>query len=235
MANEHQLDTERVVRFSRLNIALQNLSLTEVRIILLAIVDNKEKFQDLSADLPLRVSAIRYAEYFGQTLSSAYEILLKAEKSLFERQFSFINDEENKIKARWFSQVIFAKNQGAIEIIFSPAVVSEILLIDNAENYLIEYLLSQTVNLSNIYSVRLYEILSRLVGVSEPQSFELDHFREQLGINSEQYLLMSDFKKRILVPAIDEINEKTDITASYEQEKRGRVITGFRFQVTTKT
>ena len=34
--------------------------------------------------------------------------------------------------------------------------------------------------------------------------------------------------------AINEINEKTDLTVSYTQEKRGRTITGFKFTVRTK-
>ena len=34
--------------------------------------------------------------------------------------------------------------------------------------------------------------------------------------------------------AVQEINEKTDLTVSYTQEKRGRTITGFKFTVRTK-
>ena len=40
---------------------------------------------------------------------------------------------------------------------------------------------------------------------------------------------MSDFKKRVLDLAINDINEKTDIKATYEQHKQGRMITGFSF------
>ena len=34
--------------------------------------------------------------------------------------------------------------------------------------------------------------------------------------------------------AVQEINEKTDLTVSYTQEKRARTITGFKFTVRTK-
>ena len=34
--------------------------------------------------------------------------------------------------------------------------------------------------------------------------------------------------------AVQEINEKTDLTVSYTQEKRGRTITGFKFTVRRK-
>ena len=45
---------------------------------------------------------------------------------------------------------------------------------------------------------------------------------------------MSDFKARALEPAIKQINEFTDITVSYEQQKRGRTITGFEFKFKLK-
>ena len=37
---------------------------------------------------------------------------------------------------------------------------------------------------------------------------------------------MCDFKKRVLDPAIKQINEHTDITIKVEQHKTGRSITG---------
>jgi plasmid replication initiation protein len=46
---------------------------------------------------------------------------------------------------------------------------------------------------------------------------------------------MYDFKKRILDLAITQINTHTDITAIYEQHKRGRVITGFSFTFKQKS
>ena len=45
---------------------------------------------------------------------------------------------------------------------------------------------------------------------------------------------MCNFKARVLDLAVNEINEKTDLTVSYTQEKRGRTITGFKFTVRTK-
>ena len=39
---------------------------------------------------------------------------------------------------------------------------------------------------------------------------------------------MSDFKKRVLNPSLKEINLKTNIEASYKQDKEGVKITGFK-------
>ncbi|OAP66695.1 initiator RepB protein [Psychrobacter sp. SHUES1] len=45
---------------------------------------------------------------------------------------------------------------------------------------------------------------------------------------------MSNFKKRVLDLAVKEINETSDLTVSYEQEKRGKRIVGFKFKVLSK-
>lgn len=45
---------------------------------------------------------------------------------------------------------------------------------------------------------------------------------------------MANFKARVLDIALKQINELTDITASYEQNKQGRVITGFSFNFRQK-
>ena len=65
-----------VVKTNRLNTVTQNLSLTEVRIMQLAIVDARETGKGLSTDKPLTISASRYAEAFGVSRQSAYEAIL---------------------------------------------------------------------------------------------------------------------------------------------------------------
>ena len=42
------------------------------------------------------------------------------------------------------------------------------------------------------------------------------------------------FQKRVLDPAIKQINEHTDITVKVEQHKTGRSITGFSFKFKPK-
>ncbi|NEA10484.1 replication initiation protein, partial [Streptomyces sp. SID10692] len=65
--------------------------------------------------------------------------------------------------------------------------------------------------------------------VEKTPIFELEKFRGQLGLGVNEYKAMGDFKKRVLDLAVKQINEKTDVTVSYEQHKSGRSITGFSF------
>ena len=42
-----------------------------------------------------------------------------------------------------------------------------------------------------------------------------------MGVLDSEYQRMHDLKKRVLEPALEQINEHTDITATYEQHKKG--------------
>src|SRR5690606_25175398 len=59
---------------------------------------------------------------------------------------------------------------------------------------------------------------------------EIGDFRQKIGVQDNEYKTMSDFKKRVLEPAIEQINKETDMTVKYEQHKTGRVVSGFQFK-----
>ena len=225
---------ELVVKSNRLNTAMQNLSLAEIRLIQVGIIDSREKNEGLSALKPLRINASRYAEAFGVSRQTAFEVIVNAEKNLFERQFTFLDEREKSVRSRWVQQVTRLENESAIEIIFTIAVVNEITRINGIENFFTKYLMGQTSTLNSVYSVRLYELLVQWKTAKKTPLFELEILRGQLGLGVNDYKQMNDFKKRVLELAVNEINEKTDLKVSYEQEKKGRKIIGFKFKVLAK-
>ena len=218
-----------VVKTNRLNQAFQVLSLAEFHIVQLAIVDARDTGTGLTTDMPLRIDALRYADVFGTTRQNAYMRMKEAEETLFNRRFSFFDEDGKLVKSRWISQVKYLDNEGAIEIVFTPAVVQGISRINGVKEFFTQYLLSQTANLKSVYSSRLYELLIQWRSTGKTPIINLEDFRAQLGIEENQYKLMSDFKKRVLDLAINDINEKTDIKATYQQHKKGRSISGFSF------
>lgn len=223
-----------VVKSNRLNSAIQNLTLLELRIIQLAIIEARETGKGLSAETPLRIDALRYAEAFNTSRQNGYLMLKQAEETLFNRRFSFNASDGKPVKSRWVSQARYLDDDGAIEVIFTPAVVQGITRLDGAEEFFTQYLLNQTANLNSVYSVRLYELLVQWKTAVKTPTFDLATFRQQLGLNDDEYTIMGNFKMRVLDLAVNEINEKTDLIISYTQEKRGRTITGFKFTVRAK-
>ncbi len=232
--NTKEVDMNLVVKTHRLNTALQNLSLSEIRLIQIAIVDSREKQLGLNAEQYLHISASRYAKQFNVEMHTAYEVLQQAEKTLFERRFTFLNERHNEVKSRWISQVEYIKGQGEIAIILTPAVVNEITRIDGIEQFFSQYAIEATASFNSVYSVRLYELLVQWKTAKKTPIFELETFRSQMGLGVNEYTRMSDFKRRVLDLAVNEINDKSDLKVSYEQVKKGRTIIGFKFKVLAK-
>ena len=223
-----------VVKTNRLNQAFQVLTLAELHIVQLAIVDARETGTGLNTDTPLRIDARRYAEVFNTTRQNAYQRMKEAEDTLFNRRFSFYDENGKLVKSRWIQQVRYLDDEGAIELVFTLAVVQGISRIDGVKEFFTQYLLSQTAQLNSVYSARLYELLIQWGSTGKVPIIDLGDFREQLGIGVNEYQRMHHFKARVLEPAIKEINEKTDIKAEYEQHKKGRVISGFSFKFKKK-
>lgn len=225
-----------VVKSNQLIQAVSNLSLVEIRLMQLAVVDARETGTGITTDTPLIIWANRYSKTFDVTLEAAYWALKEAARTLFDRQFTLYTidthtQKEKRITSRWVSQVAYVDDAAKLEIILAPAVVSEITRL---ESQFTRYYLEQTAPLTSAYAVRLYELLIQWREAAKLPMFELDHFRQQLGLSNNELFRMSDFKKRVLDLAVSQINEHTDITVSYEQHKAGRVITGFTFSLKQK-
>ena len=223
-----EANKNKVVKTNLLNTALQKLSLVEIRIIQLAIIDARETNTGLSTEKPLRIEARRYAEAFATSNSNAYRQMKEAETTLFERQFTLMIDGKPK-KSRWLQDVVYLDSEGAIELAFTRTVVEGISRIDGAVDFFTSYLLSQTATLNSTYSVRLYELLTQWRNAKNIPTFEVNILRGQLGVEPKDYSRMYDFKRRILDAAIKEITAKTDSDITYEQVKKGKAITGFTF------
>ena len=220
-----------VVKKNTLNECMHNLTLVEMRLMQLAIVDFRNKVE-FDSNAVVEIHASVYAETFNVSRQTAHEAILEAEKTLFQRQFTFINDNGKTVKSRWIAHVEYSDN--SIRIGLSLPVIDAISRIDGKETPFTRYHIEQTHALNSRYSLRLYELVVQYLKMGKTPIFELKKFRFQMGLLPENYKEMKNFKKYVLDLAVNEINEKTNITIGYEQKKKGRVITGFIFTVNEK-
>jgi plasmid replication initiation protein len=227
---------ELVVKDNALINASYNLDTTEQRLILLAIVQARELSKHVDANSTLEVHAHHYMKQFNVDKHAAYEGLKNAASNLFERKFSYKGihegtQQEKIVKSRWVSKIAYVDSVGIVELTFAPDVIP---LITQLEKSFTAYELKQISSLTSKYAIRLYELLIQWRSVGKTPLFELDDFRFKLGLAEGDYTKMANFKVRVLDAALNQINELTDIIASYEQHKNGRVISGFSFTFTTK-
>lgn len=236
------LKNDLVVKDNALINASYSLTLTEQRLILLAIVAIREDvyLDDLNLinllGRPIKITANRYIQTFQIDPSSAYKSLKEACKTLFGRQFSFQEPRERGRLAykttRWVSDIAYIDDSATIEFTFAPTVLP---LITYLEKHLTSYELEIVANLTSGYAIRLYELLISWRSVGKTPYMDLQEFRQKMGILDHEYKRMELLKRRVLEPSLKQINEHTDIVATYEQHKEGRTIVGFSFRFTQKS
>ena len=229
------MKNELVVKDNALINASYNLEVTEQRLILLAIINARETGKGITADSKLEIHAHDYASRFDVSNSGAYKALKEAVNNLFDRQFSFKEPDKKGnlgvVRSRWVRRIKYIDDSATLEITFAPDVVP---LITRLEQHFTSYQLKQVSQLTSKYAIRLYEFLIAWREVGKVPQIEISDFRNRLGLLESEYTAMSDFKKRVLEPSIKQINEHTDITVTYEQHKKGRLISGFSFKIKQK-
>ena len=154
----------------------------------------------------------------------------------FNRQFSYTAEYKKTgkvgvVRSRWVSRIFYVDDLALLEITFAPDVVP---LITRLEEHFTKYEAKQVAHLTSKYATRLYELLISWREVGKTPIFELQQLRKNLGVEDDEYQRMHHFKSRVLETAITQINEHTDIKATYEQHKQGRTITGFSFKFKQK-
>ena len=227
---------ELVVKDNALINASYTLDLAEQRLILLAIIEARNTKQGITQDTLLEIHASSYAKQFNINDKTAYTVVKEASKGLFDRYVTYHdknpkNGKDRSFNCRWIDKTGVEPDSGIVYLRFTSDVIP---LITRLESHFTSYEIDKVADLTSSYAIRLYEILISWREVGKTPKYEIDDLRSKLGVEPKQYKQMCNFKSRVLELAIDQINQHTDITAKYEQYKRGRVITAISFSFKPK-
>lgn len=224
-----------VVKDNALIEASHKLSEVEQRLVLLAIVKARE-FCDSVADLrnkELTLHASDYIEIFGVDRDTGYKSLKKAVMGLYRAEwgYKYINNKGHVVLAyeRFTQSAKYIENEATVKFMFSNAIIPMLV---ELEKRFTSYEIKQVSQLSSSYAMRLYEFFMQHLDKKAGKGWldiSLDDLRFRLGLLPTEYDRMDNFKRKILDYSINEINKNTDLTATYEQRKQGRTITGFKF------
>mgnify|MGYP002678713873 CR=1 FL=1 len=103
-----------------------------------------------------------------------------------------------------------------------------------AQDGYIKYRLRNTVKMNRQYSVQLYGLLLDMMHIKGGWQISVDKLRELLGATSKGYDAFKNFRRYVLDTSIEEINQVSDITASYTRIMTGRTCTEVRFNAEYK-
>lgn len=214
-----------ISKSNALNEASYRLTLQEQRLILACVapIDSRQG----TTKKEVKITASEYAEYFQLDMKNAYRELYKAADGLYNRSIKLKGVDED-IELRWVQKkVLKTKGEGTVTLLFSDEIIN---YISGLKSHFTSYKLRHVSNLKSAYSIRLYELLIQFKKTGE-RTIHLDELRDLLGTDNK-YPQFRDFNKRIIKPAIAELNTKSDLTIEMETEKRGRTIHSITFNFT---
>lgn len=189
------------------------------------------KIPPVFSTLPvLKISTEEFAESIGTDLPDVYSDLQRASDQLMTRVITTYYPEENMTqKSNLTSRIVHYWSDKCVEIHLSKYAKSFFI---NLRREFAQQKFVDDIKLSNIYTIRLYDLLRSTKIISE-RVFNIRELQKKLGISQRQRTDISNFENYILKTAQRELNAKTDIHIDIDF-KTQRKLTYIKFKVTKK-
>lgn len=221
-----------VTQSNRLIESGHTLTLNEKRLVL-ACASKLDPRKPFPEDGTIKLTAAEFASSFGLDKRDAYDALAEAADRLYARTIRELAETRNGkkvINTRWVWRADYAQGDGYVSVGFSPSVLPHLTQLHKEFT---TFELRAVGNLSSFYAIRLYEICSQFRKTGE-RSLSLERLRDIFDLG-DKYQDVKNLRVRVLDPAVADVNKHTDLRIDMEPVRKGRKVTGFRFDIEVET
>lgn len=208
-----------------LNTARYSLTPVETDLVLKMVAEIKNEDEDFK---PYSFKVTDLEGYFGKQLDR--RTLNEMARNLMKKPITINKGSDGFLVCNWVSSFEYKAKMGLIELSFDPKLKPYLLQLQD-ELYL-KTDLRQILQLPSEHAKRIYMLLKQweLKGSLEVEIAEWQTILE----TKKTMRVYGTFKKSVLDVAVKHINEKTDLTVSYEPKKTGRAYTHLVWKIRTK-
>jgi plasmid replication initiation protein len=224
---------QEVVKSNALVEAAYRLSVSEQRIIL-ACIAQVRRDMPLTDEIMYSVKVEDIARLSGSRSKSLYEEIERAAGQLFDRRVAFYEAPNGLGKprvrhTRWVQTVDYCTDEGRVDLRFSKDMVP---YLSQLTVQFTRYALSDVARMTSSHAIRLYELLAQWQsqGVRE---IPLPWLQEVLGLKG-RYPTFKDFRRRVVEPAVKQINSLSPLVVTWQPIKTGRKVTALQFEFKRK-
>lgn len=198
--------------------------------IMLACITKVRRDQTVTDEVLYSVSVSEYAALARTESRSVYQELAAAALRLKRREV-WITEHSNGDGSReetlvtgWVQSIRYRKAEGRVELRFTKDMLPYLTqLTEQFTRYAIEDVAPMTSG----HAMRLYELLCQWRDAGEREvSVEWLRKAFQLG---DKYPLFYEFKRWVIVPAVEQINEHSPLWVKWDQRKTGRRVSHLVF------
>lgn len=241
------LQAKNVIQSHEITRSAQRLSLVEKRILMMALAESGGFLK------PLKLYAQDYADTFDLDIAVAYKELKDASFTFLKKQFTLTEERKNKrnkiyeikLTYNWLSYIGYTQKEAFIEVKFNPDI--QPLLFDLTSQFT-KYQLKQASALRSIYSIRLLELFesvrqSKIIrkdnqGRTEKTKkqengwlkIHIDDFNHAMEAPASYKANFAQLKRKIIEPAIKELEQKDGWKIEFKTKKQGRKIALLEFE-----
>ena len=203
------------------------LTETEQKIILLAIAQvdsiNDNEFITFKSTIPELEKKLNTTLHQGQLKETC--------RKLMQRVVYIENGQGDWKMFHWISRAEYIKGANTIEFKISDEMKPYLLKLKGNFS---KVQLENAIKFNGKYTTRFYQFLMKLQNTTErKERYELADLYKMLMLPKSMQVF-GNFRQYVLDPSIKEINEKTEIKASYEIGRTGRKYTNITLSYTTK-
>lgn len=224
--NKLVVKANELIQKSRFNLSLQQQKI--VLYLISQIMPQDDDFKLYSFTIP------EFCRVCGITVESGknYQDVKNAIKEIADKSLWIRLPNGKSTLVRWIEKPYIDDKSGVIDIRLDADMKPYLLQLK--ENFT-EYEIIYTLHFKSKYSIRLYE-LCKSIHYNDLEEYHrrysIEELRQLLG--AESYTVFKDFRRRVLEPAIDEINEYSDKEVNYQTITQGRKVIGIELFVKSK-
>jgi len=156
-----------------------------------------------------------------------YQNVKATVKNLADRSIWVTLNDGTETLLRWIERPYINKGSGIIRVKMDELMMPYLIQL---KNHFTQYNLYYVLAMRSQYSVRLYELLKSYQNL-KIWTFYIAEFKRLLGTEYEHFY---DLKRYILIPAVKEINEFSDLNITYELIKKGKAYDQIKFFIEQK-
>lgn len=227
----------KVTMSNRLARSAQGLSLSEKRIVALALASEDSKSIARLAEATTgrgwktKIRALDYAEAFNLDANTAYDQLKAAADRLFERMVTYEDRSSRGMprqnKFRWVSLAQYTVGDGLIELSFTPEIAPHLL---GLRSHFTSYKLKHAASFESIYAWRLFEVFEswRSTGLYVTS---IEDFWETMEAPPSCRKDFKSLRVRVIQPAVAAIHQHAGLKIDWLPIRSGaRRVTSLEFR-----
>ena len=200
------------------------LSAREQKLILTMVSMIQPDDQDF---LKYEISIKDFHQLLGLHGREKYTEIKEIVETLMTKVIYIPQGTDDWIMTHWVSVAKYRDGKGIIELKFDPELKPYLLQLKKAFT---SYRLSNILSLKSGYSIRMYELIKKWQHVGK-WSCDIDELRKKLGVEPKKYPQYGNFKQRVLVPSISELNDKTDVNVTFTEYRKNRKVSKIEFKI----